>query len=591
MRDSTQIENLAVSRIIEVFSSCKRICPYINSHDKEPLWDGALYLYDSDDHNTKTTQGRIACQVKGKDDLSIPETESYYLSREDLANYLRDGGVLFFLVHTAHPIKPSYWAKLTPVELRNHLKELDKKNRQGRSIVLSRIPDNLATCEAEVFEFYQHCQLQKAPPIEMEKIAHPGSRFHIVGTGKKGVPPIVALTKGFHYLYGCEKNDKVFNVVGNSQYAIEMSKQVDDHILIGDSFFNVPVSIVIAHGSSYLKIGNFIQIDIIKDDGGEPRLNYSVEKINGVRERSLALQVLLAMDEAREVSVPKLQASISCSEVLLPNNVKSDIKGELINSLRVVRLLDQLHITSDLNLDALSSKDLTDLNTLYQAIIENKPVKPNDAVNDIVLSNFIVGELNILVWLIKEEGCFFLKDFFSSAEYEIAVHHNKTNKKFLVNRFALLNAEDYIKYSNIDWQLIPTDYIKLNLHINEVAQQANMDALNLLTAYDKSNRKEILDAAHRLTTWLMEYGKGTQDALTYRINNLQTIKRMRDLSEPELQEIIGYAEDPSSSVELKYCCDLLLGDQRRASLHFSNMPTEQQSFYDNLPITRFRKKD
>ena len=195
MRNPAQTELLAATHVIEVFASCKRICPFINTSDKEPLWDGFLYLYDTEEHNNETLRGRVSCQVKGKGEVTEPEKESFYLTKEDLANYLRDGGILFFVVHVGNLTKPSYWAKLTPLKLRHYLKELEESNNKGISIELNHMPANLEQCEAETFEFYQHCQLQKAPPVSAEQIAKPGSRFRIIGVAQEGVPPILALSK------------------------------------------------------------------------------------------------------------------------------------------------------------------------------------------------------------------------------------------------------------------------------------------------------------------------------------------------------------------------------------------------------------
>ena len=87
----------------------------------------------------------------------------------------------------------------------------------------------------------------------------------------------------------------------------------------------------------------------------------------------------------------------------------------------------------------------------------------------------------------------------------------------------------------------------------------------------------------------MDAGKDTPEATIYRINNLQTLKRMRQLSEDELQEITRYAEASDASLELKYCCDLLLDDQRRAKLHFTALPKDKQAFYKTLPISHFKQ--
>ena len=60
-------------------------------------------------------------------------------------------------------------------------------------------------------------------------------------------------------------------------------------------------------------------------------------------------------------------------------------------------------------------------------------------------------------------------------------------------------------------------------------------------------------------------------------------------TEEELQEITRYSEESTASTELKYCCALLLDDQRRAKIHFESLPKEQQVFYKSLPISHFKK--
>ena len=589
MRDSTQTELLAAAHIIEVFSSFKRICPLINTVDKEPLWDGSLFLYDSAEHNNDTLRGRVSCQVKGKDVATEPENEAFYLTKEELGNYLRDGGILFFMVHVGSPAKPSYWAKLTPLKLRHYLKELEERENNGISIELNHMPPDFGECEAETIEFYQHCQLQKAPPIGAEQIAKPGSRFRIIGVLKGDMHPIIALSKGFHYLYSCDENDNIINVVGDTEFSFELSRELDDRIIIGDREFLVPVKMIVSDGTVRLEVGDFMKIDLVVPEGQERRVAYSADAVNGVRQRSLALEVLLAMNDAAQIFLPRLQSNVSCEAVQIPNDKKEVVQGELDNSLRVVRLLDKLHITSDLALNSLSKKDMAELNTLYQAIMENKLVNPELSGNDIWLTNVIIGKLRILVWLVKSEKGYHVKGFFNAFEKDITAAVPESGERYLISRFSVLEVNDLLYASNIDWTLIPSDYKDIRVDVPAVSQRVNQDHLNLLSAYDKSGRKEILEAAFRLSNWLLEAGKETAESRIYRINNLQTLKRMRPLTEEELQEITSYSEESTASTELKYCCDLLLDDQRRARIHFTSLPKDQQAFYKSLPISHFKK--
>lgn len=470
MRNPTQTESLAVAHIIEVFSSCKRICPHISIGDKVPLWDGSLFLYDSEEHNNETLRGRISCQVKGTGEVSEPEKESFYLTKEDLANYLRDGGILFFVVHVDNPTKPSYWAKLTQLKLGHYLKELEGSGNKGISIELDRMPLDLAQCEAETFEFYQHCQLQKAPPVGVDQIAKPGSRFRILGVCQNGVHPIVALSKGFHYLYSCDENDNVTNVVGDSEYSFEMSREIDDRIIIGDKEFKVPVKVVVADGTSHLEVGAFMKVDLIAPEGKERKLFYSADEIKGVRQRALALQVLLALDESSDFTFPALSAPMSCSAVEIPEEKKAAIRNELRNVLRVVSLLDRLHITSDIDLNSLSNKDMAELNTLYQAVMENKTVHPNLSGHDIWMTYINIGKLKVLVWLIKAESGYHIRDFFAPLEQEITASDSELGERFTISRFSILEARDYTYASNIDWSLIPSDFKNLRIDVPAVSQ-------------------------------------------------------------------------------------------------------------------------
>lgn len=589
MRNSTQTELLAAAHIIEVFSTCKRICPYISTVDKEPLWDGSLYLYDSEEHNNDTLRGRVSCQVKGKDVASEPEKTSFYLAKEDLANYHRDGGVLFFLVHVGNQAKPSYWAKLTPLKLRCYLKELEDSNNKGLSIELNRIPLNLEQCEAETIEFYQHCQLQKAPPVSAEQIAKPGAHFRIIGVTQDGVPPIIALSKGFHYLYSCDENDNIISVVGDTEFSFELSREIDDRIIVGDKEFLIPVNMIVSDGTARLEIGDFMKIDVVVPDGQERKVSYSADALNSVRQRSLALEVLLAMNESAQLFLPRHQANISCEAIQIPSDKIVAIQRERDNSLRVVRLLDKLHITSELVLNSLSKKDMVELNTLYQAIMENKLVNPELSGHDIWLTNVNIGKLRILVWLVKSGKGYHVMDFFSAFEKDITAVVPESGERYAISRFSILEVKDFMYVSNIDWTLIPSDYKNMRVDVPAISQRINQDQLNLLTAYDKTGRKEILDAALRLSNWLLEAGKVTAESQIYRINNLQTIKRMRQLTEEELQEITRYSEVGAASTELKYCCALLLDDQRRAKFHFTALPEAQQNFYKSLPISHFKK--
>lgn len=95
--DSSDIENAAI-RAVE--DSSFFIKSFLNSGDKEPVWDGNIYFYKNE--NGKTNDqilGKIETQVKGREVQVFSEKElSYDISVNNLKLYRKDKGIIFFVV-------------------------------------------------------------------------------------------------------------------------------------------------------------------------------------------------------------------------------------------------------------------------------------------------------------------------------------------------------------------------------------------------------------------------------------------------------------------------------------------------------------
>ncbi len=58
-------KQLATSAVIESISKTSRLKAFINNGDKEPSFDGHIYIYN-DNRETKKNIRRVAVQIKGK---------------------------------------------------------------------------------------------------------------------------------------------------------------------------------------------------------------------------------------------------------------------------------------------------------------------------------------------------------------------------------------------------------------------------------------------------------------------------------------------------------------------------------------------
>jgi hypothetical protein len=105
--DSKKIENLAVSTVTESVTTSDYLSPFISDNDKEPSWDGHVYIYKSTNNKKDQLIGRVPVQVKGTEKGDLNKIEiTYPIALTDLKNYLSDGGAVYFVVYMSPLRKP-----------------------------------------------------------------------------------------------------------------------------------------------------------------------------------------------------------------------------------------------------------------------------------------------------------------------------------------------------------------------------------------------------------------------------------------------------------------------------------------------------
>lgn len=96
------IESLATGAVEKAIAQTDYLTPYIDSKDKEPVWDGGIYAYHhaSQYHSNDDLAGRVPIQVKGHITANPDKEEvSFPIKIDDLRNYLVEGGTIFFVVY------------------------------------------------------------------------------------------------------------------------------------------------------------------------------------------------------------------------------------------------------------------------------------------------------------------------------------------------------------------------------------------------------------------------------------------------------------------------------------------------------------
>ena len=157
--DSKAIETLSVNAVKNSIVTTDFLDQFIAENDKEPSWDGFVYMYSNKSKKKSNFKGRMPVQVKGKmcDDHD-KEIISYSMSTADLKSYLNDGGCILFVVYIGcvDLVTKIYYAELTPIKLRQILEDADQQD--WKSVKLREFPcDNNKKCTI-FFNCLQNCQ-------------------------------------------------------------------------------------------------------------------------------------------------------------------------------------------------------------------------------------------------------------------------------------------------------------------------------------------------------------------------------------------------------------------------------------------------
>lgn len=121
---SVNVEKAAVNKLESLLLECRHLDPYIDTNDRTPFTDGHIEIYSSGSHEKRNFIGKVSVQVKGR---TIPKsgkwTPSIPISRVDVDGYLKEGGVLYFVVfvNPRTRTKKPFYTNLSPYRIRDIL--------------------------------------------------------------------------------------------------------------------------------------------------------------------------------------------------------------------------------------------------------------------------------------------------------------------------------------------------------------------------------------------------------------------------------------------------------------------------------------
>lgn len=593
--DSRTIEILSVNAVRDSIAVTGVLDPIINENDKEPSWDGNVNVYKNKTKKKNDIIGKMPVQVKGKEcDDHSKDDISYSMSVADLNNYRFNGCVLFVVyIGDNGSSKKIYYNDLTPIKLRNVLNK--SKGQKSATVRLRLFPSDNYKKVSIFVNCYNHCKMQasfsngKLYSIdelqkmgELEEIFAP---LYLAGnTNFK-----TALVNNQIYLYAKIKGSAIpqpLDIVPQNLCIKEVKNAL---ISIEDRVFYTNVSIESSEKTTSFCCGNSFRMEFQNRDNS-CKVHY--QNSSKVRVMAKDLDFILSFIEKGYFMVDDIRMPFDYNNADFSGFDFDQAKEWLAYAKEIVSLLDTLNCEEDIDIQEMSDRDLINLNRLYTAIIEKKPITGlKEKLPAVICVD--IGKLKFAVCVkpCEEKGTYEMTDFFNTRLYIGFEDPNNDGTMLPVSQFAILNNQDLLTLSNINFDVLLSSFQNIEHH-HETYNRANGFLLSLLCAYDKAEgaRKEkLLKVCDDFSRWILE---ASDDEMEYNIkilNRLQTVKRVRELNMEETKMLGAIVENSEVSEEYKVGAYLLLGQQQLAEIHFSELSEELQKDFKEYPIYHFWK--
>lgn len=592
--DKKALETLAVSAVRDSIVVSDFLDQFIPDNDKEPSWDGFIYVYKHKGKTKKQLKGRLPVQVKGTENSDFSKEEiSYPVSVADLNNYLNNGGVIFFVVYIAHSgiARQIYYCTLTPIKLRGILCNIG--TQKTKSITLKKFPSNVDERTTIIFNCLENCWKQasfsNAKLYTLDELNQKGvlESVTIPFSTLSGIDPKTVLLKNEVYMYANIKGSAIPQPIDGIPQCIKIKEEKNALITIENKLYYDKVVLLQDADNLTTIIGESFSIIANKNDHS---LKVSYKSSNKIRVLAIDLEFILSYISNGGFQYNDIKFPFIMSDADLSNFSLDEESKRLEYAKKIVQMLDALGCKKDIDVRTLTDQDWRNIHYLVTALVDKKPVSGLKPDLPVILT-IPVGELKFIVVLRKvdgQKGTYEISDFFNT---DLTVVDEKpTGEKVPTSQFALLKSDDLLKADNVRFEALLPSFQKTEYN-RETFSRATLFLLDLITAYDQSDsRCEIINTAMDFSDWIMTAPEEDMDRNISLLNKLQIIKRLRSLNDDEEKELIHIIESPDVKEDILVGAYLLLGQQAAARIHFDKLNESQQNIIKNYPIFYFWKK-
>ena len=593
-KDRKAIEEKALLCFKEYIVDSEVISQFIDENDKEPCWDGHIYLYSEPQKDKKHLIGRIPVQIKGTEVRRfISKKYHFKIEVDDLKAYLHEPTVYIVCQEKENSKERKlFYRRLLPETIKNILKGKEKQN--SVSVLMHSVPESLIEFEnlMKVFHGDSKKQLSFADKksLTMDDARKRGiNEFSFLMPTKIMSPIELMKYASTHTSFIYAKIDKDLDIevpIADGPFSFKFRQDIKKEIAVNGKIFYDSYTNEIIDGKMIISINDFLILTLPLENKKEIKLEIK-NHLNSLKSSIKEHDFLLAIHDAGELTINGFTIKLKINE---KNNIEQ-IRQKVFQWKRLQKVLEILHVNKDLDLSSITEEQGQFIDILIDTFLNKNSISIEKKENTILLQE--ISNVKLLMYIYtNSEGKGVLGDFF---DHRIDIRYQvNTSKTIKASPFSYLQNEDlWVKCDNIPYEMQISSYKNLGGDYEHIYELANLDLLSMIKAYDvvekddTHKRAQLLEAINNLDNWLLSTDKSDERHLIHTINHYQIIKRHRCYTEDEIDSIKSLYTNDEISMQIKVCLSLLLDDMQSFHTWYKNCTDSEKTQLKSWPIWRF----
>lgn len=596
IKDTKAIEEKALNYLKSFIEDSKVISQFIDDNDKEPCWDGHLYLYSDGKRDKEHLRGRVPIQIKGTEVERFQTKKwKFKLEKNDLKAYLHEP--TFFIVcqlKKNSKERKLFFRELLPDTVNRLLRDMG--SNETRKTLFHPLTTNLHEFEEQLGLFLVHSRkmisFADSKPLTMEDVRTKGIReFSFIAPYNTSDKLKLFKYLSTHDTYLYAKLSKEYDIdvpISGGPMKFNFQRDLDIDVKTGGRVFYRGCKNRIENGRMILTIDKVMTIDLPMDDRDKrkPEVKFRSESktlLGSIHEAEFSI----ALHESGTLSIGDLDLHLKVNEV----EFIEKLKAKLERWKELQALLDKLHVTKSLDLSGITEDQGHHIDLLVETILKGKPVKVPGQKSTLMI--FDISNVKLLLWCAaNENGYCMFGDF---CDHTIEMSYKLEDRNIIVSPYSYLQNERLWELcDNINYDDIVPSAEKACSKDSFCYQMANYDVLSLIKASDnifssdEDKSLKLLGAAVDLCQWLIDNDPNMDYHLIHLVNKYQITKRQRPLNEAESQELDTYLQSDETTGIIKAGICLLLDRKELFEELFNSLQENEQTEMKNYPIWKFK---